>query len=311
MTGKRILAASMLCSCLGLAGSTQGHRAEGTGRGTTVIVIRSPNSLYAAVDSKLTYREYRDGELSVTNTLLCKMKPAGAYYSVVAGTVRGTNGYDVQDDIAQAYAPGRGIDEMLAALQTLVPQKLVPMFQTMRDIDPENFDSNIADAELEVALMGMENKTPRVGIAEFHASDENGRIGLTSRVSTCPGSCGSPVMGYFLGTHEAIDASIRGDSSVLSHPSEDRIDQLMRLEFAARPDVVGGPVTMIRISAAGSSVLREGACPTDSMELSRDGIEGAAGAAANTPSGPAKPGKAKEWFRKHKGAILGAATMAL
>ena len=314
LISKRILPAAMLCSYMGFAGIhayAQDHVPAGIGKGTTVVVIRTPKSIYAAVDSKLTYREYRDGQLTTTDALLCKMKLAGPWYSLVAGTVRGTNGYDAQDDIAQAYAPGRGIDEMLSALQTLVPQKLVPMFQTMRDINPENFDSNIADAELEVALMGMENNTPRVGIVEFHASDDSGQIGLTSKVSTCPGNCPNPVMGYFLGTHEAIDASIRNDNSVLSHPSEDGIDQLMRLEFSSRPDVVGGPVAMVRISASGSGVLREGACQAAGPESLANAPQNAPQPAVESPAQPQKSGKAKTWIKKHKGLIVGAATLAL
>jgi hypothetical protein len=268
------------------------------------------------VDSKLTYSEYRDGELSVTNTLLCKMKPVGPYYSIVAGAVRGTNGYNAQEEIVRAYAPGRGIDEMLTALETLVPEKLVPMFQTMRDIDPDTFDSNLAGAELEVALIGMDHNTPKVGIVEFHATDENGEVGLAAKTSTCPGNCPSPVVGYFLGTHEAIEASIRTDNSVLSHPSEEKLDQLIRLEFASHPDVVGGPVAMVQVSAAGSSVLREGACGADNpAEWLADGSQdtaqpGADAASAKVPA-PSKSAKVRDWIKNHKGLIVTAATAAL
>jgi hypothetical protein len=326
----QIVAASMLCLCLCLGASpehAQEQVAAGIGSGTAVVVIRSPKSIYAAVDSKLTYREYRDGELSVTNTLLCKMKPVGPYYSIVAGAVRGTNGYNAQEEIARAYAPGRGIDEMLSALQALVPEKLVPMFQTMRDIDPDTFDSNLAGAELEVALIGMDHNTPKVGIVEFHATDENGQVGLTAKMSTCPGNCPRPTVGYFLGTHEAIEASIRTDNSVLSHPSEEKLEQLIRLEFASHPDIVGGPVAMIRISAAGSSVLREGACAADNPAEFIVGGDGAAAAdttttqsasapaadagSAKVPPKPSKPSKVKDWIMNHKVLVLQAATGAL
>ncbi len=313
----------MLCSCLGLGASPgRAHHpvVAGIGSGTTVVVIRSPKSIYAAVDSKLTYSEYRDGELSVTNTLLCKMKPVGPYYSIVAGAVRGTNGYNAQEEIVRAYAPGRGIDEMLSALQTLVPTKLVPMFQTMRDIDPDTFDSNLAGAELQVALLGMDNNTPKVGIVEFQATEENGQVGLTAKLSTCPGNCPTPVIGYFLGTHEAIEASIRTDNSVLSHPSEEKLDQLIRLEFASRPDVVGGPVAMVRIGAAGSSVLRAGACAADNQaglvaNAAQDpaqpkAISGDAGS-ADVSQQPSKSSKVKDWIKNHKGLILQAGAAAL
>lgn len=329
--GRQIVAASMLCGCLGSGaspGRAQGQVAAGVGTGTTVIVIRSPKSIYAAVDSKLTYREYRDGELSVTNTLLCKMQPVGPYYSIVAGTVRGTNGFNAQEEIARTYAPGRGIDDMLSALQTLVPAKLAPMFQTMRDVDPDTFDSNLAGAELEVALIGMDRNTPKVGIVEFHATDENGQVGLTAKTSACPGDCASPTIGYFLGTHEAIEASIRSDDSVLSHPSEEKLDQLIRLEFASRPDIVGGPIAMVRISSAGSSVLREGACAannptqffaTASQDPAAPGTTAtqSPGAAvedtdsAKAPPQPSRSGKVGEWIKHHKSLILQAVTAAL
>jgi hypothetical protein len=45
---------------------------------------------------------------------------------VRAGTAQGTNGYNAQEEIAHIYAPGRRIGDMLAVLQALVPEKLVP-----------------------------------------------------------------------------------------------------------------------------------------------------------------------------------------
>jgi hypothetical protein len=297
---KQIPAALVLYAFIGPgAGRLQAeeYTVAGIGHGTTAVVLLSPKSIYAAVDSKLTYQEYRDGKLRVTNTLLCKMKPVGPYYSVVAGVVRGTNGYDAQEEIAKAYAPGRGIAEMMAALQTQVPEKLLPMFQTMRDIDPAAFDSNIAGNELQVALMGMEINAPKVGLVEFLAIDDNGKVGLTVRLSSCPGNCETPTTGYLLGSHEAIEASMRRDSSVLNHPTEEEIDQLMQLEFASHPDVVGGPIAMVRISAAGSSVLRAGACAADAAASGTSSVPLAETGNPKAASQPSKPGKAEGWIQ--------------
>ena len=230
--------------------------------GTAVVVIRSPKALYAAVDSKEIDQEYRDGKLSVGEKLACKIRKVGPYYSIVAGIMRGTNGFDALQEAVSAYKPGDSLEALGQSLQHAVPVSLAPMLAKLLEQDPEGFSKNYGrQAALHLTLIGNEQNTPKVVVVEFQAVQSgSGEISLATRTMSCPGDCPAPNAGYFLGAHEAVEASVHENPTFLTRPSEQNIEQLIDLEYASRPDIVGGPITMVKVTPSGSAVLRSGAC---------------------------------------------------
>jgi hypothetical protein len=109
--------------------------------------------------------------------------------------------------------------------------------------------------------MGAEARKPKVIVILFGAAEgTDGGVNITSRVMTCPGNCGAPNAAYFLGVHETIDKAIQSDPSKIRYADETHLRALIDLEYASRPDVVGGPVSLIRTSAAGPVFVDPGAC---------------------------------------------------
>ncbi len=230
--------------------------------GTAVVVLRSPKALYAAVDSKEIDQEYVDGQLSVGEKLACKIRKVGPYYSIVAGIMRGTNGFDALQEAADAYKPGDNLEAVGESLRQSVPRTLAPMLTALLEQDPAGFQKNYGEyGALHLTLIGSEQNTPKVVVVEFRAlTSAAGKVSLATRTMSCPGDCTAPNTGYFLGAHEAVEASVHENPSVLIKPSEPEIERLIGLEYASRPDIVGGPITMVKVSPSGSAVLRNGAC---------------------------------------------------
>jgi hypothetical protein len=214
------------------------------------------------VDSKETDRVYRDGKPTVAGTLMCKVRKVGPYYSIVAGVARGTNGFDALQEVATAYRPGDDLAKLGSSAREFVPRTLTPLLKTMLDTDPEMFAKNYSgQAALQLTLIGSEQNAPKVLVVEFQAvQTAGGTLSLASRTMSCPGDCASPTMGYFLGAHEAIEESLRHNTAIISKPNEDGIEKLIGLEYSSRPDIVGGPISMLKVSPSGSTVLRNGAC---------------------------------------------------
>jgi hypothetical protein len=233
--------------------------------GTAVVVLRSPKALYAAVDSKEIDQEYRDGKLSVDEKLACKIRKVGPYYSIVAGIMRGTNGFDALQAAVSAYKPGDSLEALGQSLRQSVPVTLAPMLAELLAQDPGMFSQNYArQAALHLTLIGNEQNAPKVVVVEFQAVQSGtGDITLATRTMSCPGDCTAPNAGYFLGAHEAVEASVHENPAILTRPTEQNIEQLIDLEYASRPDIVGGPITMVKVTPSGSAVLRNGACALD------------------------------------------------
>ncbi len=168
--------------------------------GTAVVILRSPKAIYAAVDSKETTSEYRDGVLTVDERLMCKMAKAGPYYSIVSGMVRGTNGFDALKEVSHAYSPGDSLEKLAEAVRESVPRTLEPLLKTMREADPEAFaKSYTGQAAFQVALIGMEQNAPKVVVVEFRAVETApGVIALATKTMSCPGDCPNPATVYLL-----------------------------------------------------------------------------------------------------------------
>lgn len=234
----------------------------GFAHGTAVVVLRSPKALYAAVDSKEIDQEYRDGQLSIAEKVACKIRKVGPYYSIVAGIMRGTNGFDALQETADAYKPGENLEALSESLRQSVPRTLEPMLTALLAQDPDGFEKNYGRyGALHLTLIGNEQNAPKVVVVEFRAlASSEGKVSLATRTMSCPGDCPAPNAGYFLGAHEAVEASVHDNPSVLIKPSELEIERLISLEYASRPDIVGGPITMLKVSPSGSAVLRNGAC---------------------------------------------------
>ena len=261
-TTKHVFWLLLLVVCLTLVGVEAQAQDFGYGHGTALIVLRTPKALYAAVDSKETSRVYRDGVPTDGESLMCKIRRVGPYYSFVSGVARGTNGFDALQEVASLYTPGDDLEKLAAATRESVPRMLTPLLKMMLDADPANFAKTyVGSAALQLALVGKEQNAPKVVVVEFQAAaTAQGTVTLTSRTMSCPGDCTFPATGYFLGAHDAMEQSARQNPAILAKPNEDGIEKLIGLEYNSRPDIVGGPISMLKVGPSGPTVLRSGVC---------------------------------------------------
>jgi hypothetical protein len=216
-----------------------------------------------------TYRQYRDGQWSAEVRQICKASPVGPFYAMIAGLDRDNNGFKPLDEIQKAWQrPGESLDELASPAGDALRRRLMSLLETIRAIDPGEFDRRYrGELALQVALLGMEGRTPKVVVLEFATSSSSDAPTLSLRVTRCPGDCPHAVSAYFLGTHEKIDESARRDPRFVAGLDERNIAALIDLERQDRPDLVGGLVAVIRISVSGTMLLQSGTCSTNADSL--------------------------------------------
>jgi len=231
------------------------------GSGTALVIVRSAKSVLAAVDSKETYRKFQEGVWSAEEKQICKAAPVGPYYSLVAGLDRGSDGFDALREISKAWQPGDSLVELAARVTSSLPVRLSSLLETLRAADPAEFDQRYRNTvALQIALLGVEGHNSKVIILEFLTNQSSGNPALSVRTTECPGNCGRSPSAFFLGVHEKIDQSVQSDSRLVAGLRESNIASLVELERQNRPDLVGGPVAVIRMDSNGSALLQSGAC---------------------------------------------------
>ena len=234
---------------------------QGAGSGTAVVVLRSHDVLLAAVDSNENYLLYRDGVPTLDRRTVCKVAQAGPYYAIVAGIANGTNGFDALRETEKAWRAGESLDALAAGISETIPPQLTPLMQSLYDADRVAFVRQYrGQTALQLLLLGAENGTPQMRIVEFTEAGASGSVLLSAKTSACRGDCAPGRTAWFLGTHDRIDQFVRAHAAAIRHPDERSLDKLIALEYQDRPDLVGGPISMLKVTRTGGTMIRDGAC---------------------------------------------------
>ena len=257
-----------LDSLLLLLGAAHLATGQGVGYGTSIVVLRSPDVLLAGVDSKENYLLYRDGVSTLDERTVCKVGRPGPWYAMVAGVANGTNGFDALREAENAWRPGATLDALTAAIREAIPRRLTPLLQSLYDADNAGFLRHYrGQMVLQLLLVGVEDGTPQMRVVEFLEAGVSGSVLLSTRTNICGRDCLSGRTAWFLGTHDRIDEFVRAHAGAIRHPDEHSLDRLMGLEYADRPDLVGGPVSVLKVTRTGGTMIRDGAC--SELEASR------------------------------------------
>ena len=239
--------------------------------GTSGAVITSPDAIVAAIDSKEVNRQYlNDGTLVRDEQLSCKVRRTGPYYVLIAGISQATDGFSALQEAGNLYRDGYSLDDFAGRLMDALPARLASIVDAVRAADRAAFDQSFRDQDvLQMSLLGAEQGRPRVVMISFHASESPaGQVTMTSRSNACPGDCKASRNIYFLGLHQESEAFVRQHPEILNAASADRALQLIDMEYASHPDLVGGPATVVRVSPTGAAMEQVGAC-TDGLGLPR------------------------------------------
>jgi len=223
--------------------------------GTAAAILASPDAVIAAIDSKEVRREFlSDGTRIHGERIACKAHPAGPFYVLIAGITRVTDGFNALQFASGIYREGDTLSEFAARLESDIPPRLEAALGSLTD-----FDRSFAGQEvLQIGLLGAEAGRPRAVIVTFDAGQpEDGRVAI--RVHRRSGSEAV----HLLGVHEESDHFLIAHPEATADVTAARALQLIDLEYASQPDLVGGPATVLRVTTNGVQLEEPGACVPD------------------------------------------------
>ena len=215
--------------------------------GTAAAILASRDAIVAAIDSKEVSRQFlSDGTRIHGERIACKARPAGPFYVLIAGVMRVTDGFDALQFASGIYREGDTLSEFAARLESDIPSRLAAALRSLPDA--------FADQEvLQIGLLGAEAGNPQAVIVTFEA---DGTAIHAHRHS------GSEAV-HLLGVHEESDRFLVAHPEAATDVTPARALQLIGLEYASQPDLVGGPATVLRVTAGGVELEEPGACVPD------------------------------------------------
>jgi hypothetical protein len=233
---------------------------------TAIALIRTPDEIVAAADSKQTIDVLLPG--FVTTRDVCKIhKIRDHFYFAVAGyrgVVDPLTGkaadtpqggiFTVEHAVLRSHKANLPIRENVDVFQRSIGSFLVNNLRERQRDNPEHFKRNFSIlSKSDVVFFGIEREVMVVHHLQFRAQDEP-QVRIIATRWMCPGDCEDPTFApFFLGERDAMqmywtETRFNKDDGLAKNAAA-----LVDAAIATNPKGVGGPIDILRITREKSS----------------------------------------------------------
>ena len=227
--------------------------------GTSIVVATTSESIVLAADSMVTWN-------NAPPSSACKIHRSGRVFFAVSGLamVPETRWNAVNAAMASS---GRGsLREIANSFERLAQPALLQAVEYARVHAPTAIEK-ILKREVDtfkIIFAAIERRVPTTVSMAFQFVADHQPIHVIH--ASCPGDCGpGPIEVEFLGYDGAIRRHLATRPPLIGGSAQglaDFVISLVRIQIAARQDVVGGPIDAVRLHRDGSThVLSAGVCP--------------------------------------------------
>lgn len=243
------LSASLLLSCL-----VQPFLAR-QADATSIVCLRSPDSIVIAADSMLTVR---NGNSTSARATECKILGFGRVFFSLSGFYKDpARGYDVVQTVDNAIEAQASFRDTAASVSRAVAESLQAELVRLRSEAPAAFNEmkSRGGSLLNLLLTGFENGTPQVVLLKFRQeSAASEAVALSVERSACPGDCNAQhIKAFYLTDTRAIDAYLKKGPAVDWSAPEKAAPFLVQLVIEAGTPGVAPPIDVLRIDRSGAS----------------------------------------------------------
>ena len=219
---------------------------------TSIIVIRTPDKIVIAADSKRTHRN-RPPEL------VCKIRKVGGIYFSLTGiespaAVEPGLRIDAYSNASRAASEKQKITDIADLFADLEKQQLNRILPIMKLRAPELYRS-LNGHLLDGLFVGMQDGSPTWIDVHFWELPS----AVHSQRNVCPGQC-APGGIIVLGVRRAIVEAEHHSGQFPTGDPETLAASLVKIEIDGEPEDVGPPISELRIDRTGAHWLSRGVC---------------------------------------------------
>jgi hypothetical protein len=237
---------------------------------TAIALIRTPDEIVAAADSKQTIDVLLPGFVSSRD--VCKIhKIRDHFYFAVAGyrgVVDSLTGkaadtphggiFTVEQAVLRSRKADLSIRENVDVFERSVAAFLEKNLGERQRGNPEHFKRNFSIlSKSDVVFFGLEHEVMVVHHLQFRAQDDP-QITITATRWICPGDCQDPALvPFFLGERDPMQTKYWTETRFNRDDGlPKKAEALVDAAIATNPKGVGGPIDILRITRKESSWIR-------------------------------------------------------
>lgn len=233
---------------------------------TAISVIRTPDEIVAAADSKQIFESLKTGtEISLNSCKIHKIRDnfyfaRAGYGGLVDRTGKAAANLsrgrfvNVEPLILSSHQSHLSIRENVDGFERSIPSFLSEILDQRKRDNPEHFKRNFYRlVRSEVVFFGVEGGIMVVHPIEFRAHDTVLTIKVTHKRRHCPGECDPVLESFLFGQREAMEkyrneTTFNKDAGLAKYS-----EALVDAAIAAKPETVGPPVDILHITRQGTS----------------------------------------------------------
>lgn len=222
--------------------------ATATGFSTAIVSIRAGNDIFIAADSLIVLVKSR------TRVQVCKLHVAGETITAVAGSYNPPK-FDLRIIVTGINASSDDLPTKLSKLEKQVTAPAMEMLSLFRSQIPGRFREYLDGKRrlFDVLMVSLENSVPAMAGLEATVSPEG-----TLRFRAETSFAGREV--WTLGVRDALNLWIQNHPGWVKESPLTVARQMIRAAEAAYPELVGGPISIVKLSAGGVRWIERGAC---------------------------------------------------
>jgi hypothetical protein len=218
----------------------------GSAAATTIVIIRTPNLIVIASDSKAQYQ----GDQG--NPKVCKIARQNETYFLIAGLAHDTyHGFLANRTVASAIARANTFEEQANAVEEDLGRELAKELDILRKDDPEGFRFAVTgDSPSSIALVTVDGGVPKVAVRSFMFDKATGKMSVER--DSCPGTCRGENFYVQLGHAVAPEevAKVTGSPTRIAKT-------LVETQIGRDPQNVGPPIEVLELRASGPEWIED------------------------------------------------------
>ena len=227
--------------------------AEAPLRATTLAIIRTPDQVIIAADSRRVWHG-SDQRPQLT----CKLGAHDDIIFAMAGLVL-ENNFDARALVTSVLGTPGALEERALVLERLIRGPLLGMLTRIRHQMPRLFAEQLESGfVLNVTLAAVRDQVAQLEMRDFYAETApDGGLRLRVVRVSCPRDCPRPTEVFGVGETAAMMQHLTSVPGLPPTGLPELAAQLVEVEIANRPGLVGPPVDVIRAGHAGVEWLRQ------------------------------------------------------
>jgi len=240
------------------------------GDATTIVVLQTPDQVLVAADARAVSLLADSGVPATATRQVCKIVRTPHTVIALAGILGNLSEFDTRGFVQENLSVDTTLENAADRLAQKSIAPLTAVIDGLAHTAPSQTLIIPGRPALSIVLTRFENGGTRVAIRDIvYTGRAAGAPEFRIQSTNCPGDCKGPHMVFAAGASDAVTRFLMSRSVRVRLKDPAFALDLLRVEAAAEPSIVGPPFSVLQGDRTGFRWIEAGACQDNDVTVAR------------------------------------------